>query len=130
MRDHCADVGDKLATVKCVEVLGKGFPIPCNTFTQCCTGNVFDALHQLDEELVLVGLGRGEPDPAVAHHQGGHAVRRGRLELGIPCGLTVIVRMDVDEARRHQQAACIDLASATADVSADSGNHIAIDRDA
>ena len=37
-------------------------------------GDVLDALHQLDQPVVLVRLHRGEADAAVAHDGGGDAV--------------------------------------------------------
>ena len=114
--DHRGDVGGVLATLEFVEVLGKRLPVPRDALAQRGTGDVLDALHQLDQEVVLVGFGRREADAAVAHHDGGDAVRGRRFEVAVPRGLAVVVRVDVDEAGRHEQSGCVDLATPGSDV--------------
>ena len=52
----------------------------------------------------------------------------GRQER-VPGGLAVVVRVDVDEAGRDQQAAGVDLAPALADVVAHRGDGVAVDGD-
>ncbi len=47
---------------------------------------------------------RREADAAVAHHDRRHAVVIRRRHPRRPRGLTVVVRVDVDEARRHDRA--------------------------
>ena len=47
---------------------------------------------------------RREADAAVAHHARRHAVQRRRRELVVPRHLAVVVRVDVDEARRARCA--------------------------
>ena len=55
-----------------------------------------------------VGAHRREPDAAVAHDHGGHAVPARRREQRVPGGLAVVVRVQVDEAGREQQAVGVD----------------------
>ncbi len=57
-----------------------------------------------------LGPHRREADPAVAHHDGGHAVPGRRGEQRVPGDLPVVVGVDVDEAGRHQQAFGVDRA--------------------
>ena len=57
-----------------VEVLGEGLPVPRHALVERGTGDVLDTLHQLDEEVVLVGTSRREADAAVAHDDGRDAV--------------------------------------------------------
>ena len=66
-------------------------------------GDVFDALHQPDQPLVLVGRGGREPDTAVAHHDRGDAVPARRREQRIPGDLAVEVRVHVDEPGRDDE---------------------------
>ena len=65
-------------------------------------GDVLDALHQLDELVVVGRPHRGEADAAVAHHHRGHAVPRRRHEPRVPRRLPVVVGVDVDEAGRRR----------------------------
>ena len=52
-----------------VEVLGERLPTPVDALVQRGAGDVLDALHQLDEEVLLAAPHRREADAAVAHHQ-------------------------------------------------------------
>ena len=112
---------------KDVEVLGKGLPTPGDPLGKCAAGDVLDPLHQLDEPVVSIGGGGSEPDPAVAHHHRGHAVPSRRRDVGIPCGLGVVVRMDVDESGREQQAVGVDDHPAAAGDRADVDDAVAVD---
>ena len=94
-----------------VEVLGVAGPVPRDALDHGAAGDVLDAFHQRDQPVVTIGRGRGEPDAAVAHHHGRDAVPAGRRQPRIPSGLRVVVRVDVDEARCHQQAVGIDRAA-------------------
>ena len=75
--------------------------------------DVLDALHQLDQEVLLAGFDGREADAAVAHHDGRDAVIAGGREVRIPGGLAVVVGVDVDEARRDREAGGVDLARAS-----------------
>jgi hypothetical protein len=108
LRSH---VEPQRAAVERVEKLRKALPLPLDALGQRGAGNVLDALHQLDQELLLAGRHRREADAAVAEHRGGHAVGSRREKMWIPGDLAVVVRVDIDEAGCHQQAVGIDLAS-------------------
>ena len=92
-----------------VEVLGERLPVPAQALVQGRAGDVLDALHQLDQPLVIGRAHRGEPDAAVAHHDRRHPVPARRGELVVPRGLAVVVGVDVDEAGRHEGAVGVDL---------------------
>ena len=111
-----ADVDDVLAGVERVEVVLERLPLPRDALGQRGSGDVLDALHQLDEPLVAIGSGGSEADATVAHHDGGDAVPRRRREERVPGGLTVVVGVDVDPARRHEPAGGVDDASRLTDV--------------
>jgi hypothetical protein len=51
---------------------------------------------------------RGKPHAAIAHHHSGGAVPAAGGEPGVPCGLSVVVGVDVDPAGGEQQAVSID----------------------
>ena len=96
------------AAVERVEVLGERLPLPLDALVQRGAGDVLDALHQLDEALLLARAHRGEADAAVADHDGGDAVAGRRVEHRVPRGLAVVVGVDVDEARRDDAARRVD----------------------
>ncbi len=97
-----------------VEVVAERLPFPAQALVQSGTGNVLDALHEFDEAITIARAYRRETDPAVAHHDGGDAVRRRRCQSVIPRGLAVVVRVDVDEPGDHQGAVGVDLAPTAA----------------
>ena len=82
-----------------VEILGEGLPLPLDPLGQCRAGNVLDPLHEADQPVVAVGLGRRETDSAIADHECRHAVPGRRRELGVPGGLAVVVGVDIDPPR-------------------------------
>ena len=121
--DLGADVDGPAAAVEGVEVLGEGLPLPRHALGQGGAGDVLDALHQADQPLVAVGVGRGEPDTAVAGDQRGDTVPAARGEHLVPRGLAVVVGVDVDPPRRDQQTVGVDGAGrGLAAVVADAGD--------
>ena len=105
LRTHVHGV---LPRTKGIEVLWKRFPLPGNSIDHRRAGDVFDTLHQADEPLVRMRLGRREPDATVAHHDGGATMPRRRCQPRIPTCLSVVVRVNVDKAGSDQQTLCID----------------------
>jgi hypothetical protein len=87
------------AGVDRVEEAGEVVPAPAQALGQRGAGDVLDALHQLDEALVVLVVHRREADAAVAHHHGGDAVPGRGVQPLVPRGLAVVVAVDVDEAR-------------------------------
>ena len=75
------------------------------------------------------GATGAKPDAAVAHHDGGHAVPARRREQLVPRGLAVVVRVDVDEARRDERAVGVDLVAGRAVDRADLGDDAVGDGD-
>ena len=108
VRDLRAHVEYSRLGCQCIEVFGEARPLPDDAFGHGAARDVFHALHQRDEPVMSVGCRRGEPHTAVAHHHGGHPMPTRRREVGVPTGLGVVVRVDVDEPRRHQQPVGID----------------------
>ena len=104
------DVDVERPAVERVEELGERLPVPREALVQDDAGDVLDALHQLDEALVVGGAHRREADAAVADHHGGDAVPRRRDHALVPRGLAVVVGVDVDEAGRDEQAVGVDRA--------------------
>ena len=90
-----------------IEVVGEAVPVPGQAFAQHDLGDVFHALHQVDQHVVLVLAARRESNAAVAEqHGGGPVPRRGRQPIA-PGDLRVVVRVHVDETRRdHQPGEC------------------------
>ena len=80
-----------------------------NALGQHDAGNVLDAFHDADHQVVLVGPARRKADAAIAHHHGRDAVTGRRLHAVGPGDLAVVVGVDVDKARRDQLALGVDL---------------------
>src|SRR3546814_1551396 len=57
-----------------------------------------------------LGRKRGDAEAAIAANRRGDAVEAGGAQLGIPEHLRIIMGVNVDEARRHDQSRGIDLA--------------------
>ena len=108
VRQLYRDVDGPLAPVEHIEELRKRLPAPLHAFVQCGARDVLHSLHQLDEPALSAGPHRREADTAVARHDGGHAVRRRRLEHVVPGGLAVVVRVRIDEARRDDATRCVE----------------------
>jgi hypothetical protein len=102
------DVERPALAVQRVEIFGKAFPLPIDALGQGGAGDIFDTLHQADQEIMPVGAGGRETDAAIAHQDSGDAMPERRRQLRIPGDLAVIVGMDVDPAGRDQQAVGMD----------------------
>ena len=124
-----ADVEHLRRAVDRVEVLGEVLPLPLDALGERGAGDVFDAFHQADEPVVLVGLHRREADAAVAHHDRGDAVPARRREQRVPGDLAVEVRVHVDEAGRDERAVGVDRLARGAVDRADLGDDAVGDRD-
>ncbi len=92
-----------------VEELGKGCPRPGEALVERGAGDVLDAFHEADEPVTVVGPDGGEAHTAVAEHDRGHSVVGGREQVRVPCGLPVVVGVDVDPPRCHQRPGGVDL---------------------
>ena len=69
-------------------------------------------LHQRRQKLPVLGLARRERDGAVAHEHGRDAVVDGGRHLRLPERVRVQVRVQVDEARRDDEAVRVNLLAA------------------
>src|SRR5690606_5686174 len=105
-----------------IHIFGEAFPVPLDAFGKRCAWNVFNAFHETEQPFALFGLARRKADAAVTHDGRGHAMKGGGLEIGIPSDLTVIMRMHIDEAGRHDLALRIDFLTAGTGNLADSGD--------
>ena len=105
-----------------IEILAERFPRPVQALVERRAGNILDAFHQLDQALAVLELDRREAHAAIAHHRRGDAMPARRLQVRIPGRLAVIVGVDVDEARRDQQALGVDLLGGAAGHLADGGD--------
>ena len=109
VRNVCSNVDGVATLVDRLEVFRERFPLPTNSFMQCSARNVFDAFHQLHKPLFLAWTNRSKAHATVTNNHGGHTVTTGWFQQCVPTDLTVIVRMNVDEARSHKLAVSINL---------------------
>ena len=111
----CSNINGIATLVNRLEVFRERFPLPTNSFMQCSARNVFDTFHQLHKPLFLSWSNWCKAHAAVANNHGGHAMTTGWLQQCVPTDLTVIVRMNVNEARCDEFAVCIDFFECFAD---------------
>ena len=102
-----------------IEEIREAVPVPRQAFAQHDLGNVFHALHQVDQHVVLVFVAGREAHAAVAEQHGRGPVPGRRRQPVAPGHLRVVVRVHVDEARRYKLAARVDLLGSLGNVSAD-----------
>ena len=129
MRHLGAEIDVEPALRQRVEIVGKGFPAPGQAFLEDDARDVLHALHQAHQHVALGGPARRKADAAVAHDGGRDAMRRRRRDPTAPGRRAVIVRVNVDEARRDEQALGIDLLIGTAGDLAHRHDAAVLDRD-
>ncbi len=129
VRDLHGDVDVERPPVEGVHELRERLPVPRETLVEHRTRDVLDALHQLDEPVVIGGMHGREADPAVADDDGRDPVPRRGDHSFCPRGLAVVVRMDVDEAGRDEQSVGVDRALGARVEATDLGDEAAVDRD-
>ncbi len=119
MRHLGGDVGIVGTRGDGIEEIGEAVPVPGQTLVQHDFGNVFHALHEVDQHGVLVFVAGCETHAAIAEQHGRGAVpRRGRQAIA-PRHLRVVVRVHIDEAWCDQLAARVDLLDSLGNVAAD-----------
>ena len=92
--------------------------------------HALDPGEQLDEPRRVAGLQRRDREAAVAGDHGGDAVEAARRAVGLEGELRVVVRVRVDDARRHHLAGGVDHPGALARVDeADGGDAPVADAD-
>ena len=91
---------DRVRRVDRIEILTVGLPTPRNALMKCCTGNVLDALHQLDQLGLTARVDGREPHTAVPHDDRGDPVPAARGHVLVPTHLAVVVGMNVDKPGR------------------------------
>ena len=107
-RGHEADVDAAAAAGRGVHVFREGLPVPGDALAQHVERNRLDVDEVPGGDLMALGLAGRQTDPAVAHHQAGHTVPRGRGNQRVPADLGVVMRVRVDEARGHDQVRGVD----------------------
>ena len=103
------DVDGARQLLERVEILGKALPVPGQPSASAVPGMSSTPSIRPISHWCAIGRGRREADAAVAHDDGGDAVPGRRRHLRVPRRLAVIVRVDVDEARRDDLAGRVDL---------------------
>jgi hypothetical protein len=87
------------------EVVGKGLPVPRQPLFERAEGHPLDPSHHPPEVVDIVGAQWREREPAVPGDHRRDSVDVGRRRSGIPQQLRVVVRVRVDDPRRHDQPA-------------------------
>jgi hypothetical protein len=100
-------------------------PVGADTGLQRGNAHALDALESAQDQLAMLGPRRRDTEAAVSHHDGGHAMPRRDGEHGIPQDLRVVVRVNVDEARRHDMTRGVDRLARLARRGTE-GEHLAI----
>ena len=103
VRNERGDVQRVLAPVERIEIFREGLPGPVDPLVQRRPRDVLDALHHLDEPLLVPRSNGRKADTAVAGDHGRHAMAGGGVEQAVPGRLTIVMRVDVHETRRDDQ---------------------------
>ncbi|CAB4806333.1 unannotated protein [freshwater metagenome] len=101
--DLRGEVDGVRCAVDAVEVLGERLPLPSDSLVKRGAGDVFDTFHDFDKPVMTIRCDRSESHTAISHDGGGDALPRRWREVGIPTHLAVIVRVDVDPSRSHEE---------------------------
>jgi hypothetical protein len=94
--------------IDALEELGVRHPVPRQSQLHRFVRDRFDARHRQHRALAHLGTDRREAEAAVADHHRRHAVPPGERQVRVPEELCVVVRMEVDEARRDDHAARVE----------------------
>ena len=115
--------------IECIQVFGEGLPLPLHPRAQGIARDIFHAFHQTNEPVAAGWLGGREAHPAVSHHRRRYTVPQGLREIRIPTDLPVVVRMDVNPARRDDETIGIEGARGSPGRLADGSNTTILDGD-
>ena len=105
-----------------VEVFGERGPRPVDARVHGGPGHVLGSLQAADHQQPVVAGGGGQGEPAIAHHDGRHAVPAGIGAQRIPEHLGVQVRVAIDESRGDRVAVGVDVDRAVLTDAADGGD--------
>src|ERR1700749_2810480 len=105
----CRDVDVARPCFHGIKIIAERMPVPLQAFVHYRAGDVFDAFHQFDEPLAVALAHRRETHAAIAHDCGGDAMPTRRRKTLVPRRLTVVMRVDIDEAWRDELALRVDL---------------------
>ena len=89
-------------------VVAEALEIPGDTLAQGVEVHTFDDGEIADDEVAGLRRRGHDAEAAIAHHRGGDTERRRGRERCIPGHLRVVVRVNVDDARRQSEAVGID----------------------
>ena len=96
------------AAVEAADPVAEGAPVPGQPGLQRGQGHALDPRHHPRDVVDVLRRHGRQREAAVAAEHRGHAVQRGRAGVGVPEELRVVVRVQVDEARRDQHAGGVD----------------------
>ena len=96
------------AAVETAHPLAEGAPVPRQPGLQRRQGHALDPRHHPRDVVDVLGRDRCQREAAIAAEHRGHAVQRGGAGVGVPEELGVVVGVEVDETRRHQQSRGVD----------------------
>jgi hypothetical protein len=107
-RDVGQDVDGLRRAVDAVEELRIGDPVPRQAPAHRLERDGLDTRHGQHRALAQLGTHRRESEATVADHDGRDAVPARQRQVRIPEQLGVVVRVEVDEARRHDLSAGVE----------------------
>ncbi len=100
---------DAQPAIERVQVLAEGGPGPGHAVLECGQGHPLDLGHHATDVVRVLGVDRGQREPAVpADHRGDAVDVRGRRD-GVPEQLGVVVRVRVDDAGGHHEPGGVEL---------------------
>ena len=91
-----------------LEVLVEGLPRPRQHGAERPHRQVLDAAERGEHRLAVLGAQRRQREPAVAHERRRHAVPDGGRAEPVPERLGVVVGVQIDDPRGHEEAVGVD----------------------
>jgi hypothetical protein len=122
MPDERRHVDAEPALLDGVQVLRIALPRPRDRRAERVERHALDEAEEPHDRVAVLRAARRQREAAVAHHDGRDAVPRRRSRVAIPEELAVVVRVEVDEARREGEPPGVDLARAALGVTSDGGD--------
>ena len=129
MADERRDVDARAGSLERGEIAGEILPCPANAHAQRLDRHPLDEEEQLHKRLAVRGPAGRDRESAVPGDDGRHAVPGRRGGERVPEELAVVVGVEVDEARREDEAGTVDLGRPALRHPTDGDDPVAHDRE-
>ena len=127
MRDLRSNIDGVLPAIQCVEILRICFPVEIDTCFHHRAGDFLDGFHDLQRKRPVVTSKRSESHRAVPSDHRGHSMPGRWGQDRVPHDLSVVVGVQIDEARSDKPSGTVDLLATWFAHLPDKGNQPLVD---